>query len=125
MAKYVITKKAVEDLSSIWNYTVEMWSERQADDYYEMLISSFSKIARYPNLFGIAYDEIYKGLKGFKANKHIIFYRVLPNFDVEIIRILHERMDFYSKFRGHFPRATESKKQTHSASRQSGRDARP
>ena len=38
MAKYRFTNKAVDDLSNIWNYTVETWSERQADLYYEMLI---------------------------------------------------------------------------------------
>lgn len=27
------TRKAVEDLSDIWNYTADMWSERQADTY--------------------------------------------------------------------------------------------
>nr|MBR2109993.1 type II toxin-antitoxin system RelE/ParE family toxin [Alistipes sp.] len=33
MAKYHLTNKAVEDLSNIWEYTVDTWSERQADDY--------------------------------------------------------------------------------------------
>ena len=27
MAKYVLTNKAVEDLSEVWNYTYEVWSE--------------------------------------------------------------------------------------------------
>lgn len=39
MAKYRFTNKAVEDLASIWNYTFDNWSERQADLYYEMLIA--------------------------------------------------------------------------------------
>ena len=33
MAKYKLTNKAVEDLSDIWNYTFDHWSERQADFY--------------------------------------------------------------------------------------------
>lgn len=33
MASYVLTNKAVEDLSSIWEYTFDTWSERQADKY--------------------------------------------------------------------------------------------
>ena len=28
MAKYRLTKKAVEDLADIWNYTFDEWSER-------------------------------------------------------------------------------------------------
>ena len=45
MAKYFITKKAVEDLSSIWDYTFETWSEKQADEYYSSLIREFESIA--------------------------------------------------------------------------------
>ena len=35
MAKYYFTNKAVEDLSDIWEYTAEAWSQKQADKYYE------------------------------------------------------------------------------------------
>lgn len=35
-----ISSKSVEDLTSIWNYTYRTWSERQADEYYNMLVSS-------------------------------------------------------------------------------------
>ena len=31
MAKYHFSNKAVEDLSAIWNYTFDAWSEHQAD----------------------------------------------------------------------------------------------
>lgn len=93
MANYRLTHKAVEDLADIWNYTFDMWSEKQADDYYGMLIASCQKIAGQPELLGKRYDEIMEGLRSYKANKHIIFYRILPANKVEIIRILHGRMD--------------------------------
>jgi len=38
MAEYVLTNKAVADLSDIWNYTFNVWSESQADKYYQMPI---------------------------------------------------------------------------------------
>ncbi len=97
MAKYRLTNKAVEDLADIWNYTLDEWSERQADDYYNMLISSCQKIATNPNLFDNRYDEILDGLRGFKVGKHLLFYRMLDGGDVEIIRILHERMDLRNR----------------------------
>ena len=34
MAKYGISKKAIADLDSIWNYTTQTWSEEQAVKYY-------------------------------------------------------------------------------------------
>ena len=38
MAKYNLTIEAVQDLTNIWNYTFEKWSEKQADTYYRMLL---------------------------------------------------------------------------------------
>ena len=93
MAKYHLTNKVVEDLTNIWEYTVDTWSERQADDYYNMLIASFQKITENPRLFGLKYEEIAEGLYGYRANKHIIFYRILADGDILVIRILHQRMD--------------------------------
>ena len=92
MAEFKLTNKAVEDLSKIWDYTFEVWSENQADKYYEMLISSCQEIADNP-LLGKNYDGITPSLLGMKTNRHIIFYRTLSESYVEITRILHERMD--------------------------------
>tara|TARA_B100000949_G_scaffold178994_1_gene159891 strand:+ start:416 stop:715 length:300 start_codon:yes stop_codon:yes gene_type:complete len=92
MGKFQLTNKAVEDLSKIWNYTFEFWSENQADKYYKMLISHCQEIADNPVL-GKNYDEITQNLLGIKASKHIIFYKVIGDHSVEVIRILHERMD--------------------------------
>ncbi|PHS67295.1 MAG: plasmid stabilization protein [Flavobacterium sp.] len=92
MANYKLTNKAVEDLSKIWEYTFEVWSEKQADTYYELLILHCQKIAESPNR-GKNYEGITQKLFGFKANRHIIFYRIIAENDVEITRILHQRMD--------------------------------
>ncbi|TZF85010.1 type II toxin-antitoxin system RelE/ParE family toxin [Pedobacter sp. BS3] len=98
MAKYRFTNKAVEDLSDIWNYTFETWSETQADRYYNVLISFCKAIAGNPSL-GKNYEEITPSLFGFRANKHIIFYRIIAEDEVEIVRILHERMDLKNRIR--------------------------
>lgn len=92
MAEYKLTNKAVEDLSKIWDYTFEVWSEQQADKYYDGLIFSCQEIAENPDL-GKNYEGISEQLLGMKANRHIIFYRTLSRDYVEITRILHERMD--------------------------------
>ena len=98
MAKYRFTNKAVEDLSNIWRYTVETWSERQADLYYEMLISCCQDVADHP-AFGKRYDEIAEDLYGFRANRHIIFYRIISQNEIEIVRILHGTMDLKNRIR--------------------------
>ena len=92
MAEFKLTNKAVEDLSTIWDYTFEVWSERQADKYYESIISNCQEIAENPHL-GKKYDGITQNLLGMKTNRHIIFYRTINEGYVEITRVLHERMD--------------------------------
>lgn len=92
MINYNLTNKAVEDLSKIWDYTFEVWSEKQADKYYNELISNCEDIAEHPYL-GKQYNGISKQLLGMKVNRHIIFYRILDENYVEITRALHERMD--------------------------------
>ena len=60
---------------------------------YEMLISACNRIL-YPSIISNrSYDEITDGLLGIKAGRHVIFYNIMDNDDVMVIRILHERMD--------------------------------
>lgn len=98
MAKFKLTKNAVKDLSDIWHYTVEAWSESQADKYYKLLLNACSSIAKKPHI-GKVYEEIYPELKGKRISKNIIFYRVMNDQSIEITRILHERMDLKNQLK--------------------------
>lgn len=92
MTKFISTNKAGEDLSNIWNYTFDNWSELQADKYYKMLLSNCQDIVDNPYL-GKNYSEIKKEIFGLKANRHIILDRKIKYNPIEITRILHGRMD--------------------------------
>lgn len=96
MAKYKLTNKAIEDLAKIWNYTFEQWSEQQADNYYEVLIANCKEIANNPKL-GKNYNGVTPNFLGLRTNRHIIFYRKIEKNEVEITRILHERMDLKNR----------------------------
>jgi len=98
MASYRLTKKATEDLAHIWNYTVDTWSENQADHYFQMLLDSCQDISD-RRVSGKKYEGIYTGLLGKQAGKHIIFYRMINRDFVEIVRILHERMELKKRIR--------------------------
>lgn len=96
MANYYLTKKAVADLTQIWDYTYDAWSEKQADKYYNDLIKACVKISKHPNL-GKKYFKIFPDLKGFQINHHIIFFRQIYLDTIEITRILHEQMDLKNR----------------------------
>ena len=82
---------AVQDLEQIWIFTKQNWSERQADRYYNLIIDEIAYLCSHPSS-GRSYDTVKKGYKATKVNSHLIFYRFDANL-IEIIRILHERMD--------------------------------
>lgn len=92
MAKVILRQKAIDDLNDIWYYTFEKWSVKQADKYYTSIKLAFNGIVQNPDV-GKEYDGINKNLLGLKSGKHIIFYKSLSKDKIEIIRILHERMD--------------------------------
>lgn len=88
---YIISKKAVSDLEEIWFYTVERWSIEQADRYHSLIFDEINFICRNIDA-GKSMNHIRKGYRASKVKSHLIFHRVV-NDVVEIIRILHERMD--------------------------------
>jgi toxin ParE1/3/4 len=92
MAKFYLTNKAVEDLGVIWDYTVETWSENQAEIYYSLLIDFCQELANKPNQ-SKSYDVVEKNVLGYKTGEHIIFYQKVSLEEIEVIRILHGMID--------------------------------
>ena len=86
------------DLEGIWQYTCRTWSEIQADTYYALLTDTFLTLSENPAL-GKRYDEISDGLLGMRVGQHILFYRQSKPNQIQIIRILHIRMDLRSKIK--------------------------
>lgn len=96
MAKVILRQEAINDLKDIWTYTFEKWSEKQADKYYSSLEFACMQIGENPTL-GKKYEGIESKLLGLRTGKHIIFYQVITEQEIEIIRILHERMDLKNR----------------------------
>lgn len=95
---YRISEKAVEDLENIWVYTFEKWSAEQADRYYQLIINEIEFISKHYNT-GKAMDHIKKGYRASIVKSHLIFYRIGQDNVIEIIRILHQRMDIENKIK--------------------------
>ena len=97
MGEYILSKRALRDLEEIGDYTVTKWSEDQAEIYVRMMLQECRHLADRP-LIGRAYDLYRPGIRGYPCGKHVIFYRVLSQSKVRIVRILHERMDYPRHF---------------------------
>ena len=96
MAKVVLRQEAINDLTDIWYYTVQEWSENQADRYLETIKITCKEIGENPTI-GKYYTEINKQLLGLKTGKHIVFYYLISEDEIEVIRILHESMDLKNR----------------------------
>ncbi|MDZ7898864.1 MAG: type II toxin-antitoxin system RelE/ParE family toxin [Arcicella sp.] len=96
MAKITFRQEAIDDLTDIWDYTLQKWSEKQADKYHNTIKQACKDISENPYI-GRSYDEISKYLFGLKSGNHIIFYHSISEDEIEVIRILHERMDLKNK----------------------------
>ena len=57
-----------------------------------MLKLSCMEIGKNPEI-GKEYDDINRNLLGLHTGRHIIFYQFIDKYEIEVIRILHERMD--------------------------------
>jgi toxin ParE1/3/4 len=94
---YAISKRAISDLDEIWFYTFQQWSTDQANRYYKLIFDEIGYICKEP-ASGRQMDHVRKGYRVSKVKSHLIFYKVV-NDVVEVIRILHQRMDIENQLR--------------------------
>ena len=92
MSGFVLTKAAKADLKSIGRYTQNTWGVEQRNRYLAMLDSSFHDLMANPRM-GRDCSDIRLGYYKHRVGKHRVFYRHSEANQIEIVRILHERMD--------------------------------
>ena len=96
MKRLVVTVAAEADLTAIGRYTAETWGPEQKGRYLAQIREKFVQLRQMPSL-GRPRDEIRPGYRSISAGRHIVFYLETDNL-IEIIRILHDRMDLHRQF---------------------------
>lgn len=92
MPRFFLTKLALDDLRDIGRYTQVRWGREQRRSYLAQLDDYFRALAENPSQ-GQRCDEIRPDYRKFLAGRHVIYYRVQTAEAIEIVRVLHERMD--------------------------------
>jgi len=90
--RYTLSPKALSDIDEIWHYTENRWGVGQAEKYIRQLARDMRAIAAKPALARPC-PEVRDGYSKFKSGSHMLFIRQKKE-GIEVIRILHERMDF-------------------------------
>ncbi len=89
---YRISEKAKKDLEGIWIYTYENWSDIQADRYYNLIINEIEFLSENFET-GKSINQVKEGYRTSKIKSHLICYKKGDDGMLEVIRILHQRMD--------------------------------
>src|SRR5215813_11856128 len=99
------------DFANILTWTTENFGARQSRVYRDTLVQAIGELADGPDVVGSkARDEIMAGLRTLhvagrgRRGSHFLMYRAAPNSTIEIVRILHDRMDL----RRHVPSAPDT-----------------
>lgn len=95
--RYKISVKASEDIENIWLYTFENWSLEQADRYVNLIFDEIEYLFDNP-MSGKDFSHVRKNYRCSKVKSHLIFYRFIEKQSgIEIIRVLHQRMDIENR----------------------------
>ena len=90
MRRFRLLRRARMDLLDVGAYTSDRWGDAQAERYLTGLFSGFQTIVERPELRR-TFTEIppyFRALIG----KHAVFYRLAPDGEVLIVRVLHAAM---------------------------------
>lgn len=92
MSRYVLSPAARADLEDIWEHTCERWSSDQAEVYVREIQRAVERVAQSPSI-GRTCDEVRPGYRKHAVGSHVLYYRLVSADVVDIVRILHQRMD--------------------------------
>lgn len=96
MSQVVLSPKAKADLSDVWYYTLAEWGISQAEKYVRELWATMQKQAS-DSSTSVDISHVRKGYRKAKSGSHVIFFK-LTNAGIDVVRILHQRMDFERHF---------------------------
>ena len=92
MKRFRLSVAADADLRKIAEHTLQNWGQPQRDAYIRELFEAFGRLAKTPQIATSA-DNIREGYRKFPQGSHVIFFRSSDSNNIEIIRVLHKRMD--------------------------------
>lgn len=93
-----LSPQAERDLEEIWLYTFENWSADQADRYQNQIMAAIEGLAN-GSRRGRRIDDIRPGYRKLPVASHFLFYRITDAGAIDVIRVLHQRMDVASRLK--------------------------
>ncbi|HAU1484767.1 TPA: type II toxin-antitoxin system RelE/ParE family toxin [Legionella pneumophila] len=89
---YRLYPKAIEDLESIYLYSIREFGIKRTEDYILAIQTSFQYLTDDP-LISRTCDYVRQDLRAFNVGSHVIFFK-MTHYGIAVIRVLHQSMDF-------------------------------
>jgi toxin ParE1/3/4 len=90
----IISFEADQDLFDILDYTEETFGESQRLVYFSQFKTAFERLAKMPSI-GHSRSDIPLDTLALSVEQHTVIYEVIEHDKlVQILRILHSKMDF-------------------------------
>lgn len=96
MNGFVLSPAAQADLSAIWDYSAKTWGRDQADRYVIGIRDACQALAD-GSKKGRSADAVRLGYSKLPVGSHLLFYRVSTTGTIDVVRILHQRMDIAAR----------------------------
>ena len=97
MSRYVLSPAARADLEEIWGYTCDRWGDDQAEKYVREIQRAIERVVGNPGI-GRACDEVRPDYRKHAVGTHTLYYRIASVDMIDVVRILHQRMDIDRHF---------------------------
>jgi toxin ParE1/3/4 len=93
MRRIILSPKAKVDLSQVWDYTFAEWGAEQAEKYIRELWAAIEEQSS-DLTKSVDISDVRKGYRKVRSGSHVIFFKVTKGGILDVVRILHQKMDF-------------------------------
>lgn len=91
MKELRLRPSAQRDLNAIWDYTAQSWGLDQAKAYLATLRRDMGRLCEFPGL-GAEHPSRHARFRKLPSGHHFIYF-LITKTNVDVVRVLHERMD--------------------------------
>lgn len=99
MMRVLISPAAQADLDGIWRFSVERWGEARAERYILAIRNACEALAD-GRRSGRPVDHIRPGYRKLSVGSHVLFFRIRDDGAIDVVRILHQRMNAGGRLEG-------------------------
>ena len=93
MRRIILSPKAKVDLSQVWDYTYAEWGTEQAEKYIREIWAAIEEQSS-DLTKSVDISDVRKGYRKVRSGSHVIFFKATKGGKLDVVRILHQKIDF-------------------------------